>query len=989
MGNYRGCRNSTERTQRRLFRALSTAGLLLCAATVLGQEEVLFDAEFSGHEPGSSGASVWTSISGPSDGEVEVAVDGANRFGEGTDFRYLRFQDANQLTFAGELSEPTEVVTMRLVMIGRNTANDNRWVQFNMLAGDGNDRAHIHSLALSSRIIRGANVSYGGNNVLLQFAVVMNNRKSAVLYEAPDGSGEEYRLGAGSAAVWLNGDLLIASHVFGRVAAGTGPIRAISIQADSTAVVSFDLGRLTVTRTNATEVTPPMVSPGADGRLEYTTDERGNRIPDFSNSGYMGGGVPIPDVPVKVVLYPEDGDDRARIQAAIDQVGNLPLDFNGFRGAVLLKAGEYQVSSGLTISKSGVVLRGEGDGADGTIIRATGTHQYSVVTVSGTGSWSEVAGTRRSITDDYVPVGAESFTVTDASGFSVGDTIIVHRPSTAAWISAIGMDQIPPRSDGAPVTQWQPGAYDIRFDRVITAIDGNTITIDAPLTNALESEYGGGSVYRYTFSGRISQVGIEDIRGVSSYAGGAWNTSQFDENHAWTFIQMDRVQNAWVRRTTALHFGFGNTDIRTYGKWITVEDSQNLQPVSTIAGSRRYPFYVQGQMNLVQRCYANYARHDFGTNARTVGPNVFLDCRGDHSYADTGPHHRWSTGTLYDNIEIPDNTIAIQNRLNYGSGHGWAGANHVVWNSSADRLVVQNPPTAQNWAIGVTGTKWQGAFPAYAEDGYWISHNVPVDPASLYLKQLEDRLDPVGSGGEITVVRFESATTAELEPGGWAQFSISRVGNRDGLINVQFVVEGDGAELLAVPEFVSIPANSSGANLLVQYPNGRPLPDTPREVTIRLVHGTAYSVGDSTIAAIHIPASPFGAWRAEHFSAEQLEDPLISGPDATPAGDGIENLLKYALNLNPFEPAQRDDLPLAQLVNGRLALTYSRSDLRSDISCVAEVSDDLVSWTSGDAVTETIAVEVDGDWERVTIADRLPVSESGCRFMRLRVEWKE
>ena len=67
------------------------------------------------------------------------------------------------------------------------------------------------------------------------------------------------------------------------------------------------------------------------------------------------------------------------------------------------------------------------------------------------------------------------------------------------------------------VRQWNPGAYDFHFDRTITAINGNRITIDAPIGNAIEREYGGGSIYKYEYPGRIEQVGIENLRGVSEY----------------------------------------------------------------------------------------------------------------------------------------------------------------------------------------------------------------------------------------------------------------------------------------------------------------------------------------------------------------------------------------------------------------------------------------------------------------------------------------
>ena len=44
------------------------------------------------------------------------------------------------------------------------------------------------------------------------------------------------------------------------------------------------------------------VAQGPDHRLVYSTDERGNRIPDFSYSGYMAGVRPIPDVPIRVLV---------------------------------------------------------------------------------------------------------------------------------------------------------------------------------------------------------------------------------------------------------------------------------------------------------------------------------------------------------------------------------------------------------------------------------------------------------------------------------------------------------------------------------------------------------------------------------------------------------------------------------------------------------------------------------------------------------------
>jgi hypothetical protein len=82
--------------------------------------------------------------------------------------------------------------------------------------------------------------------------------------------------------------------------------------------------------------------------------------------------------------------------------------------------------------------------------------------------------------------------------------------------------------------------------------------------------------------------------------------------------------------------------------------------------------------------------------------------------------------------------LAIQDRQWMGSGHGWAGANYVVWNCEGS-LVCQKPPTADNWAIGQVGKKDPGAF-APRPDGTWRSYGRHVAPRSLYQAQLAARL---------------------------------------------------------------------------------------------------------------------------------------------------------------------------------------------------------------------------------------------------------
>jgi hypothetical protein len=482
--------------------------------------------------------------------------------------------------------------------------------------------------------------------------------------------------------------------------------------------------------------TSSLVHLGPDGRLVYTPDEKGNVILDFSNAGYGGGGVTIPEPPNVAEVTPGAGDMTAGIQAAIDKASQLPLRANGLRGAVLLRKGRYAVGGSLNIAASGVVLRGEGAGGDGTVLIATGKQPRTLINVSGADQLTRHSS--RSVVDSYVPVGTRKVRVDSTEKLKAGDSVFIVREGNDAWLHEIGMDRITPRPGHPESTHnWSP--FKMNFDRVITGISGDTVELDAPIACAIETPWGGGEVRVYENPGRISQVGIENLRGDSEFdrsikAQEKGQTYFSDEDHAVTLISIDQAVNAWVRRVNAVHFNHACVSVGKDAKWVTVEDCGCTDMVSEITGERRYAFEILGQLVLVQRCTADTARHSFVVGARVCGPNVFLHCKAGVQYATSEPHHRWSVGGLYDSVHAD---IAIQDRQWMGSGHGWAGANYVAWNCEGS-LVCQKPPTAQNYAIGQVGHMENGAFDR--PKGYRESIGKHVSPGSLYAKQLEDRL---------------------------------------------------------------------------------------------------------------------------------------------------------------------------------------------------------------------------------------------------------
>lgn len=470
---------------------------------------------------------------------------------------------------------------------------------------------------------------------------------------------------------------------------------------------------------------------GRGGSLTYNPDELGNTIPDFSHVGYRYGDEPIPEIAVKVEVFPVEGDDGSVIQAAIDSVSAMAPDASGFRGAVLLHAGTYQVSGQLLIGSSGVVLRGVGDSDEGTVIVAEGSGRRDLIKADNGAARSVDPSSTVAINESYVPVGRKYVVVADAKGFDAGEEIVLYRPGTANWISDIKMDQITP-SEGT--VQWNPSSYSFYFERLITKVSGDTLFFRNPVVMAMETPYGGGTVSKFTFD-RLEHIGIENLCLKSAYQ------SETDEEHSWKAISFHSVENSWVRNVTSWYFAYSCVSLERDSRLVSVLNCHCRDPKSLITGGRRYSFNLVGSLHLFKNCTTTEGRHDFVTSARVCGPNVFTHCSASSTHSDAGPHHRWAMGTLFDVI-VSDGEINVQDRDDSGTGHGWAGANQVFWNCQGRSSICQSPWTsAKNYNFGFLGKKKEGVM-AGRPDGEWVGQNLPgLFPASLYEAQLDQRIN--------------------------------------------------------------------------------------------------------------------------------------------------------------------------------------------------------------------------------------------------------
>lgn len=529
----------------------------------------------------------------------------------------------------------------------------------------------------------------------------------------------------------------------------------------------------------------PLVSMGADGKLVYKAySDRGDRVLDWSQTGYKQSNVPIPNVPVGETLrppsgesrqdgtmaYPKGPDSQPAIQAALNKMAGMKANSQGIKGAVLLKAGTYYVSGSLHIP-SGVVLRGEGNDEKGTkLIFRTDKGGETAITI-GEGEIKQFREGSVRITDAYLPSGSYELSVTDASSFKPGDFVFVRKTVNQQWIDELGMGErlrhIRGGKEGAKKKPWKPESYQFMHLREIAKVQGNTITLQVMLPQSIAKEHGGGEVFKADIGSLATHCGVESLLLVSNFDTGIEDTGKSANfmNYK-TAVSITNARDSWVRNVTAKHLQFAAVAMGNGSQQVTVRNCAYLEPVGPNRGGFRYAFVMGGGTgHLVYTCYSEDARHDFAGGARTMGPFAFVNStavRGQQSE----PHHRWGTGYLYDNITTKDGSIAAINRGDSGTGHGWSAANTMIWNCDAPSIVVFDPETVgeNNFAIGYTGEKkegfdsngikyantrsgyWgtpqQGKFYGYAlmGSGHIESPDATVTPQSLFVQQLIDRI---------------------------------------------------------------------------------------------------------------------------------------------------------------------------------------------------------------------------------------------------------
>jgi len=219
--------------------------------------------------------------------------------------------------------------------------------------------------------------------------------------------------------------------------------------------------------------------------------------------------------------------------------------------------------------------------------------------------------------------------------------------------------------------------------------------------------------------------------------------------------------------------------------------------------------------------------------------------------------------------------------------------------------------------------------------------------------------------------------------------TVSRSGNTNVALTVYLNFGGsavNGSDYQSLAGAITLPAGIAASNIsVVPYTNALPVGD--KTLTVTLASNSAYAIGGLAVANLTLYDVPLYDWRIRHFGASAT-NAAIAGDGANPAGDGIPNLVKYALGLDPANIVSGPLIIPMIDKNGCLALSYTRPDPPPpDVNCQVAVSADLLTWSahSAWAVPEQILLQNGDAFATVVFRDTIPITAAPEEFLTLQV----
>jgi len=275
-------------------------------------------------------------------------------------------------------------------------------------------------------------------------------------------------------------------------------------------------------------------------------------LPDFSFAGYKYSEVPIPRVDYKVFKVTDFGaipndlhSDKTAIKKAIAAATK-----NG-KGIVYFPRGKYMINTGqddqsiIQIKSSNIVFRGEGSGADGSIL----FFDKDLPAKDPTKMWTvpeaiqcSVEGKDKFLSTIISDTPRETFIiqVADASKIKKGDWLIIHVNNNSKDLIAYDLQPLIPEPEWTSILD--KGVV-VNERHKVASVSGNKITLESPMHYDIKAKHG----WKLSKFVHTQGIGFENLRFEGNWTKPFKHHRSAQDDGGWSILKIAKTVNSWVK----------------------------------------------------------------------------------------------------------------------------------------------------------------------------------------------------------------------------------------------------------------------------------------------------------------------------------------------------------------------------------------------------------------------------------------------------------
>lgn len=265
-----------------------------------------------------------------------------------------------------------------------------------------------------------------------------------------------------------------------------------------------------------------------------------------------------------------------------------------------------------------------------------------------------------------------------------------------------------------------------------------------------------------------------------------------------------------------------------------------------------------------------------------------------------------------------------------------------------------------------------------------------VQPGAGYVVGAADRAQVVIEDLAPLITIEPLVPLATKNPLQGAAFLVTRSGVLDRSVFIRLTLSGTataGTDYNALPGFINLPAGHTAYVLDVVPKPGAVLNNGAETVGVAIRPDAAYRLGNPSAATVLIVEEELNLvlWKQRNFPG--VTEDTVAFASADYGATGVRNLLRYAFQLDPVNPASTPlRMPRFEVRDGRLCVLFRRPAAITDLRYLVEISSDLRAWSAApEDVEPFVPAESAGDSQMQGFRSARPAAGSPNQFMRVRV----